>query len=357
MEMSRMERLRAKLKELGADAFITEKAENRRYLSGFTGSTGWVIVTADQALFVTDFRYIDQAKEQCHGYTIINNQRQPLEAIRQQLQQLQVKKLAFETSISFAAYDQWQKSFAGVELVPVSGLIEQLRMIKEAAEVEVIRQAARIADEAYEHILGFVKPGMREIDVAIELEFFMRKHGADASAFDMIVASGVRGALPHGRASEKRIEAGEMVTIDFGALYRGYVSDVTRTFAVGEPDPKMKEIYDIVLQAQLNGVNKLKPGMTGKEGDALTRDIIAAAGYAEAYGHSTGHGIGLEVHEGPALSTVSSTVLEPGMVVTVEPGIYVSGLGGVRIEDDVLITADGCEILTKSTKELLILSV
>ncbi|MCK9909803.1 aminopeptidase P family protein, partial [Microbacteriaceae bacterium K1510] len=185
------------------------------------------------------------------------------------------------------------------------------------------------------HILSFIKPGVREIDVALEMEVFMRKQGADSSSFDIIVASGARGALPHGRASEKIIEKGDMVTLDFGALYKGYISDITRTVSVGEPDPKMKEIYDIVLRAQLNGVEKLKAGMTGKEADALTREIIREAGYAEAYGHSTGHGIGLEVHEGPGLSAANESVLKPGMVVTVEPGIYISGLGGVRIEDDV----------------------
>jgi Xaa-Pro aminopeptidase len=353
----RIEKLRTALKELGVDAFITEKGENRRYLSGFTGSTGWVIVTKSEAFLVTDFRYIDQAKEQAAHFTVVNNERKATEAIAKVLMENGVKRLAFEGSVSFSTYQEWSRAFEGVEMVPAIGLMEKLRMYKDESELTVIREAIRIADEAFSHILSYIKPGVRELDVALELEFFMRKQGAASSAFDIIVASGARGALPHGVASDKVIQAGEMVTLDFGAQYKGYHSDITRTVAVGEPDPKLKEIYDIVLRAQLAGVQALKPGLTGKEADAVTRDIITAAGYGEAYGHSAGHGLGMQVHELPNLSAVSPHVLEPGMLVTMEPGIYVSGLGGVRIEDDCLITENGCEILTKSTKELLILPV
>ncbi|WP_035297961.1 M24 family metallopeptidase [Brevibacillus thermoruber] len=353
----RLERLRDALSQLGADALITEKKENRFYLSGFTGSTGWVIVTEKEAFLVTDFRYIEQAQEQAPHFRVVNNERKPVEALARVLKEAGVKRLAFESSVSFGTYQEWSKAFDGVELVPTSGLMEKLRMYKDASELAIIREAVRIADEAYQHIQGYIKPGVREVDVALELEFFMRKRGAEAAAFDIIVASGVRGALPHGRASEKVIQAGEMVTLDYGAAYKGYNSDITRTLSVGEPDPKLKEIYDIVLRAQIAGVEALKPGVTGKEADAVTREIITAAGYGDAYGHSAGHGLGVEVHELPNLSAVSPFVLEPGMLVTMEPGIYISGLGGVRIEDDVLITADGHEVLTTSTKELLILPV
>lgn len=265
--------------------------------------------------------------------------------------------MAFESSVSFQTHQEWSKAFDGVELVATSGLLEKIRMFKDESEMVIIREAVRIAEAGFAHIQSYIRPGVREEDVALELEFFMRKQGASGSAFDMIVASGPRGALPHGRASEKIIQAGEMVTLDFGAAYKGYNSDITRTLSVGEPSAKMKEIYDIVLRAQIAGVEALKPGVTGKEADAATRDIIAAAGYGDCYGHSAGHGLGIEVHELPSLSTVSTFVLEPGMLVTMEPGIYVSGLGGVRIEDDVLITAEGHEVLNKSTKELIILPV
>lgn len=354
----RLEKLRKLLADQGVDAFITENQTNRRYLSGFTGSAGWVIVSMDQATLLTDFRYVDQATEQAKAFTVKDTKRNTIPAIAAELKELNVKKLAFEKHlVTYNTYEDWKNAFEGVELVPTSGFVEQLREIKDETELGLIKEAVRIADSAFSHILSFIKPGVRELDVALELEFYMRKMGASSSSFDIIVASGKRGALPHGAASEKVIQAGEMVTLDFGALYKGYVSDITRTVSVGEPDPKMKEIYDIVLRAQLNGVENVKAGMTGKEADALTRDIIRDAGYAEAYGHSTGHAIGLLVHETPTLSAASSAILKPGMVVTVEPGIYISDLGGIRIEDDVLITETGCEILTKSTKELLILPV
>ncbi|UFJ42933.1 aminopeptidase P family protein [Brevibacillus humidisoli] len=354
----RIEKVRAILKERQLDAIITGHAVNRRYISGFTGSAGVVIVSMDQAVLLTDFRYIDQAQAEAPDFTVINHQRDEKGAIFTQLQAMGVKRLGFEKqAVSFALYEEWNTHFKGIELVPTEGMFEQLRMIKDESELAIVKEAVRIADEAFTHILSYLKPGIRERDVALELEYFMKRNGAEAAAFDIIVASGERGALPHGRASDKTIQSGEMVTMDFGALYKGYSSDITRTVAVGEPEPEMKQIYEIVLRAQRNGVEKIRAGMTGREADALTRDVIAEAGYAEQFGHSTGHGLGLQVHEAPGLAMSSTTVLQPGMLVTVEPGIYVSGLGGVRIEDDVVITENGCEILTRSTKELLILPV
>ncbi len=354
----RLEKLRSALQEQRLDAIIVESSANRRYISGFTGSTGWAIVSLAKAVFVTDFRYVEQAQTQCPAFTVVDNKRQAIPAIAGQLQAMGVKKLGFEKQYtSYGTFESWTNAFAGVELVPVGGMVEKLRMYKDKGELETVREATRIADAAFEHILAFIKPGVREVDVALELEVFMRKQGATSSSFDTIVASGVRGALPHGHASDKVIAAGELVTMDYGALYQGYCSDITRTVAVGEPSDQLKEIYDIVLRAQLAGVTGIRPGMTGKEADALTRDIIVQAGYGDAYGHSAGHSFGLEVHEAPNLSMSSDAVLEPGMLVTVEPGIYLSGIGGVRIEDDVFITETGCEILTKSTKELLILPV
>lgn len=354
----RLAKLRAKLHENGLDAILTDNPVNRRYISGFTGSAGLILVTNSHAYLLTDFRYVDQAEAQAPAFTVINHNRQEKAKLLELFQSHGVKRVGFEQNhVSFAKYMDWKEAFRDVELVPTQGIFEGLRLYKDEEELSVMREAIRIADEAFTHILSYIRPGVREVDVALELEFFMKKQGADAVAFDIIVASGERGALPHGRASEKVIQAGELVTMDFGCLYKGYNSDLTRTVAVGEPSPDLKRIYDIVLRAQLNGVEKIKSGMTGKEADALTRDIIAAEGYGDAFGHSTGHGLGMEVHEAPALAASSETVLQPGMVVTVEPGIYISKMGGVRIEDDVLITENGCEILTKSTKELLILPV
>ncbi len=239
--------------------------------------------------------------------------------------------------------------------MPTTGLVEAIRMKKDENEVKIIQDAANIADAAFAHIIHFIRPGLTELDVSNELEFFMRKQGATSSSFDMIVASGQRSALPHGVASEKIIEKGELVTLDFGAYYKGYCSDITRTVAVGKVSEELRAIYQTVLEAQLRGMSGIKPGLTGKQADALTRDYITEMGYGDYFGHSTGHGLGMEVHEGPALSMKSNTVLEPGMVVTVEPGIYIAGVGGTRIEDDTLITEDGNRSFTHSPKELLII--
>ncbi|MDQ0269406.1 M24 family metallopeptidase [Cytobacillus purgationiresistens] len=353
--MTKIQKLRSNFAKLGIDGFLITSPYNRRYMSGFTGSSGVVLISEEKALFITDFRYTEQAAKQCEGYEIVKHTGSIPDEVGKVVKQLGIKKLAFEQDhVTFSAHQTFNNAIAA-ELVPVSGVIENLRLIKDESEIKILKEAARIADAAYTHILDFIQPGKTEIEVANELEFFMRKAGATSSSFDMIVASGHRGALPHGVASEKVIEKGELVTLDFGAYYDGYVSDITRTLAVGKPNPKMKEIYDIVLEAQLRGMKGIKPGITGKEADALTRDYITEKGYGEHFGHSTGHGIGLEVHEGPGLSSKSDIVLEPGMVVTCEPGIYVPGLGGVRIEDDTIITKDHNESLNDSTKELIIL--
>lgn len=353
--MEKIQKLRATFEKLGIDGFLVTSSYNRRYLSNFTGSAGVVLISNDKALFITDFRYTEQAGKQCQGYEVVQHTGSIPEKLASLVQQLGIKKLGFEQDhVTYSSYQTFDKAI-DAELVPISGEIEKLRLIKDESEIKILKGAANIADAAFTHILNFIQPGKTEIEVANELEFFMRKEGATSSSFDMIVASGHRGALPHGVASDKVIEKGELVTLDFGAYYNGYVSDITRTVAVGQPDAKMQEIYHIVLEAQLRGMKGIKPGITGKEADALTRDYITEKGYGDNFGHSTGHGIGLEVHEGPGLSSKSDIVLEPGMVVTCEPGIYLPGLGGVRIEDDTIITKDGNENLNSSKKELIIL--
>ncbi|WP_433958742.1 M24 family metallopeptidase [Cytobacillus horneckiae] len=353
--MGKIQKLRATFEKLGIDGFLVTSSYNRRYLSNFTGSAGVVLISNDKALFITDFRYTEQAGKQCQGYEVVQHTGSIPEKLASLVQQLGIKKLGFEQDhVTYSSYQTFDKAI-DAELVPISGEIEKLRLIKDESEIKILKGAANIADAAFTHILNFIQPGKTEIEVANELEFFMRKEGATSSSFDMIVASGHRGALPHGVASDKVIEKGELVTLDFGAYYNGYVSDITRTVAIGQPDAKMQEIYHIVLEAQLRGMKGIKPGITGKEADALTRDYITEKGYGDNFGHSTGHGIGLEVHEGPGLSSKSDIVLEPGMVVTCEPGIYLPGLGGVRIEDDTIITKDGNENLNSSKKELIIL--
>ncbi|WP_059171103.1 Xaa-Pro peptidase family protein [Bacillus sp. FJAT-27445] len=353
--MVKVEKLRNEFGKLGIDGMLITSGFNRRYMSNFTGSAGTVLISADKALFITDFRYVEQASKQCEGFEVVRHNGTMQEEVAHQAKLLGIAKLGFEQNhVTYGLYKSYEKVFEG-ELVPVDGAIEKLRLIKTDAEIKILKEAAGIADAAFTHILEFIRPGKTELEVSNELEFFMRKAGASSSSFDIIVASGYRSALPHGVASEKVIEAGDFVTLDYGAYYKGYVSDITRTVSVGAADQKLRDIYDIVLEAQLRGMAGIKPGMTGKEADALTRNLIAEKGYGEYFGHSTGHGIGLEVHEGPSLSRISETVLEPGMVVTVEPGIYIPGLGGVRIEDDTVITLDHNESLTHSTKELIIL--
>ncbi|SDQ51131.1 M24 family metallopeptidase [Virgibacillus salinus] len=351
--MEKLNRLRKALQENNLDAILITSPINRRYMTGFTGTAGAVIVSKDETRFITDFRYIEQANEEAAGYTVIEHKKLIHQEISNQLNQLNVKRIGFEKDhVTYNTYEIYKKEFE-VELVPVSGLIEELRLIKTDEELTILKQAAKIADDAYEHIQSYIKPGVKEIDISNELEFFMRNQGATSSSFDIIVASGYRAALPHGVASEKKIESGELVTLDYGALFNGYCSDTTRTVAVGEINDELKSIYNTVLEAQLLGVEGVKPGMTGKEADALTRDYIKEKGYGEYFGHSTGHGLGMEVHEGPGLSFRSDKKLEPGMVVTVEPGIYVPNVGGCRIEDDIVLTEKGNERLTHSSKELI----
>ena len=353
--MEKIEKIMAALDEHGLDGILITSPYNRRYASNFTGTAGAVLISKKKSLFITDFRYTEQASKQCTGYGIVQQKGSITDEVAQQIINLGIKKLGFEQDhVSFAAFKEYESLFQ-TELIPVSGIIEKLRLIKTSSEIKILKEAAKIADAAFEHIITFIRPGISELDVSNELEFFMRKAGATSSSFDTIVASGVRSALPHGVATDKLIEKGDLVTLDFGAYYNGYASDITRTIAVGEVSQELKDIYDVVLHAQKRGVDRIKSGMSGKEADALTRDYISEKGYGEYFGHSTGHGIGLEIHEGPTLSLKSDTILEPGMVVTVEPGIYIPNLGGVRIEDDTLITEDGNETLTHSNKELMIL--
>lgn len=353
--MGKLSQLRRILTEQKLDAIIITHPINRRYLTKFTGTAGVVIVSQEKQFFITDFRYVEQAAEQAKDFTIIEHTKSIDLEIATQLKELQAHRVGFEEhDITYAEYRRYEK-LLDCELIPVSDAVEQLRVIKSADELSIMKKAAQIADEAFNHIQSYIKPGVKEIDIANELEFFMRKQGATSSSFSIIVASGHRSALPHGVATDKVIESGDFVTLDYGALFNGYISDITRTVAVGEPSEKLKEIYAITLEAQKRALAEIKAGMTGIEADRIARDYIAEHGYGEAFGHSTGHGIGLEVHEAPGLSFKSETVLEPNMVVTVEPGIYLPQIGGVRIEDDIIITENGNERLTFATKELLIL--
>jgi len=348
---NRIEALRAALDAAGLEAMLVASGVNRRYLSGFTGTAGALLFTPRGQYLLTDFRYVTQAPLQAVDYEVVEHAQDMMDTVKALLAEAGVTRLGFEERhVSYADWSSWSKALAPVELVPVDGLPEKLREKKDDDEIAVIREAAKLADAAYAHILHFVRPGVTELDLAAELESFMRKNGATGPSFDTIVASGERSAMPHGVASDRKLQSGEFVTFDFGVLYRGYCSDLTRTIVVGEATDRHREIYGIVLEAQEHALANIRPGMTGREADALTRDVITRYGYGEFFGHGTGHGIGLEIHEAPRLSQRSDTVLEPGMVVTVEPGIYIPGFGGVRIEDDVVVTESGIHVLTSSPK-------
>lgn len=357
MTTARIAGLREKMGHLGADAILVTNAVNRRYISGFTGSSGVLLLSQNDSWLLTDFRYMTQAPQQAVDFTVLEHAPKWIDTVKELAVSAGVKKLAFEQdTVVFSEYMAWSAVLGSeLELMPVSGVIEELRMYKDESELAIMRDACQLADETFEHMLSFIKPGLRESDVALELETFMRRKGATSPSFDTIVASGERSALPHGVASDRVIGSNEFVKLDFGAYYNGYCSDITRTIVVGKPTDRHREIYDIVLEAQLATLEGIKPGMTGMEADAIARDIITRYGYGDKFGHGTGHGLGMEIHEAPRVSKAGTTVLEPGMTVTVEPGIYLPGFGGVRIEDDIVITADGIALLTSSPKTLFIL--
>ncbi len=352
----RLRTVRAKMTEAQLPALYITNATNRRYLSGFEGSSGALLITADDAWLLTDFRYMQQAPKQTPHMEVLEHKPFLLETIKELLQAKQIRALGFEAAtITYGAYVQLKSTLDGIECIPTARIVENMRMIKDALEVAIIRRAARLADEAFHHILQTLRPGVREREVALELEWFMRKQGATSASFEIIVASGERSALPHGIASERELRSGEFIKLDFGALLDGYCSDLTRTVMLGQPTDKHREMYHLVAKAQQHALDSIKPGMSGQTADAFARDMITAAGYGALFGHGTGHGFGMEIHEDPRLNNKSQTILEPGMTVTVEPGIYVPEFGGVRIEDDILITQTGIEILTSSPKSLIII--
>lgn len=336
------------LKEKQLDGIVITSRVNRIYLSGFTGTEGMLLLTPEKNYIFVDGRYTIQARQQAKGFEVVEFKSEPYSL----LSEYGLNRIGFENnSILHRVYSK----LPDCEKVGVSKDIDILRMIKTEEELKKMQTAADIADAAFEHILNYIRPGITEMEIANELEFFMKRNGASGLSFDTIVAVGERSALPHAFPDKNEVRKGEVVLMDYGCVYEGYCSDMTRTVAVGNISDKMKEIYDIVLKAQESAEQSIKAGITGIDADKVARDIIEKAGYGKNFSHSLGHGVGLEIHEAPNLSPKSPLFLPKNTVVTVEPGIYVEGLGGVRIEDMGYVTKDGFISFTKSPKDLIIL--
>jgi len=352
---NRLQRLRQRLAELELDAIFVSQSENRRYLSGFDGSAGYLLITGKDAIIATDFRYVEQVKQQSPDYRLFQIFGDMVDWFPELLAGLWGGKLGFESRhMSLAMYRQMgdimKKLESPPKLVPLEGLVESLRAIKDAEEIELMTQAADISDRAFQHIEEVIKAGMNEKEVAWQVERYMREHGSQAVPFDVIVASGPNAAMPHARPSEKVIQEGEPVLMDIGARINGYSSDLTRTICLGQPDDEFKKIYDTVLGAQLTALELVKEGMTGEQADSLARTVISEAGYADAFGHALGHGVGLAAHEAPRLGPGSVEKLVSGMAFTIEPGIYLPDWGGVRIEDLVALESGKLRVLSKARK-------
>lgn len=351
--MSRLDSLRATFNAKRINAVLVSKPVNVRYFSGFTGDSTILIITRRRQILVTDGRYDDQARLECPQFEIVKHERGLLKAVAEQLKSLGIRRVGFEgNEITFAAHALLQKLLPDWKFIAV--VLDGLRQVKDAGEIDRIRRACSIADRAFAEVLNYIRAGVREIEVAARLEYLMRQYGSERAAFETIVASGLNGCYPHARASEKIINDGEFVTMDFGAVFEGYHSDMTRTVMIGRANDEQRRIYNAVLDAQLIGLKAIRAGVSGKFVDKKARDHLKSAGLEKYFTHGLGHGVGLEIHEEPRLSRLSTCKeLKAGMLVTDEPGVYILKFGGVRIEDTVLVTTEGAEPLTHSPKELL----
>ena len=353
---NRLEKLRASMAEGDLDAMLVTQPENRRYLSGFTGSAGALVITPDQAILATDFRYYEQVGRQAPEFELAKLQTKLADLLPGLLQDLGVARLGFESQhVTVDQHQELTAVTAGVEWLATKEMVERLRAVKEENEVEALRRSVALTDAAFAHLLDVIRPGRTETQVAWEIEAYMRAHGASKVAFDLIVAAGPNGALPHARPGTHIIQEGEPIVCDIGCVIDGYCSDMTRTFSLGQPEAHYLEVWQIVLRAQEATEAAIQAGVTGVEADAQARRIIEQAGYGEQFGHGLGHGVGLAIHEKPRASRLSDDVLEAGMSLTIEPGIYLPGQFGVRLEDLVIIRPEGVEVLTQSPKSPVLL--
>jgi len=356
--IKRLQKLRTAIAEKGLDALLLAQTENLRYLSGFTGSSGWLLISGQNAILATDFRYVEQAKGESSDFEIIQTKRELRDWLPGLVSDLGWHKLGFEANfISYEGYHKISEAIktkpVNLELVPTTGIVEQLRSIKEPEELGFITKAVELVDAVFEQAKAIVRPGITEKEAAWEIEKFLRQEGSEGMPFEIIVASGPNSALPHAQPTEKIICSGEPVLIDMGARISGYCSDFSRTLFLGETDKSLQEIYNIVLKAQTTAIERVESGMNASQADRLARSVVEQAGYGDAFGHGLGHGVGLAVHEFPTLGPSSSDSLADGMVFTIEPGIYLAGHGGVRIEDMVVLENGKAKVLSKAKRDLL----
>jgi len=351
--MKRLNKLRLKLAELGIESLLVSKRENILYLSGFDGSAGFLIIGKERNILATDSRYLEQAGEQAPDFEIYKINNSIKEWLPALALDLEISGLGFEVSdITFGRYQEIENALKikDISLVPTKGIVEDLRLLKEADELKNIEEAVRISDAAFEDIMGKIDVGMTEEEVAWEIENYMRQRGSQPLPFYIIVASGPNSARPHMKPTKRRIKEGEPVIMDFGARINGYGSDLSRTICLGEPDDSFVKIYNSVLKAQQAAIEGIKDGMNGSQADAIARQIISKRGYGENFIHSLGHGLGIEPHESPRLGPGSEDTLENGMIFTIEPGIYIPGWGGVRIEDTVIMEYGKIRVLSRAKK-------
>lgn len=341
------------ISELGAEAVLISKPVNVVYLSDFKSSNCYILLTEKESFLITDFRYIEAAELNKAGLTpvIIGRDYTVFDFVNS----LGIKSLAVEEEeITYSFYKTLSSKYSG-EILSAGSMVEKLRIIKDSYEMDCIRRAEAVGDEAFTFLTGFVKEGMSEKEIAFELEYFMRRKGAQGLSFDSIVVSGSRSSMPHGMPSDKKIEKGDFITFDFGCIVDGYCSDMTRNLIIGEPTAEQKKVYNVVKEAQQTALEAVAAEKKASDIDTIARDIIKYYGYGEYFGHGLGHGVGLEIHEAPTLNPGGAELLKPGMAITIEPGIYLPGSFGVRIEDLVLVTETGCEVLSSSNKDLIII--
>jgi len=344
-----------KLLDTRAEGILVTSPENVRYLCGFSGSEGTLLLTRDEGYFLTDGRYTTQARREVAGAQIITLKKK-WDQIASRAKRLKIKHLGYEArNVSVAMLQELEKNTDGIELHPVTAQLDSLRSLKDATEIRLMKKAARIAADSLAQVLPLVRPGMREIELAAELEYRMRLNGGQGCAFPTIVASGPRSALPHAATTDRAIRNGDLLTIDYGTLYEGYCSDETCTFIVGKADARQKKLYTLVKNAHDRAIEALQAGRSARDIDAVARKCLTKGGYGKYFTHGTGHGVGLNVHEYPAVSTASEAALRSGMVITIEPGLYIPGWGGIRIEDTVVVRRQGCSYITRTEKDLTVL--